>query len=115
MDVLDELESKSIFIIREAYCQYNSLAVLWSLGKDSTVLMWLCRKAFYGDLPFPAIHIDTTYKIKSMYAFRDEYAKKWDLDLIVSKNEDALANGMSPDKDQLDCCTQLTTVALKHT
>ena len=67
MDKLSELESKSIYIIREAYYQFKDIAVLWSIGKDSTTLMWLCRKAFFGTLPFPAMHIDTSYKFPQMY------------------------------------------------
>ena len=77
MDYLDELESQSIYIIREAYHHYKNLAMLWSIGKDSTALLWLVRKAFFGEVPFPVIHIDTTYKFPEMYAFRDKWAKEW--------------------------------------
>jgi len=59
--------------------------VLWSVGKDSTTLLWLCRKAFFGKIPFPVIHIDTGYKFPKMYQFRDEYARKWGLNLIVGR------------------------------
>jgi len=85
LDHLSELENKSIFIIREAYSKFKNVALLWSIGKDSTTLLWLCRKAFYGKLPFPVIHIDTGYKFPEMYQFRDEYAKKWGLDLIIGR------------------------------
>jgi len=115
MNHLDELESKSIYIIREAYNQFKKLALLWSIGKDSTTLLWLCRKAFFGKLPFPAVHIDTSYKFKEIYAFREKYAKEWGLNLIVSQNDEALKNGMGPDKEKLDCCTKLKTDALKNT
>ena len=114
MDRLDELESKSIYIIREAYRQYRDIAVLWSIGKDSTTLMWLCRKAFYGKIPFPAMHLDTSYKFKKMYKFRDKYAKEWNINLIVSRNEKALKEGMSPEKGKFECCNALKTVALKQ-
>jgi len=115
MDYLDELESKSIYVIREAYHRFKRVALLWSVGKDSTTLLWLCRKAFLGQVPFPVIHIDTGYKFPEMYRFRDEYAKKWGLDLIVGRNEEALAAGMGPDKGaKLDCCNQLKTTALKQ-
>ena len=114
LNKLDELEGKSIFIIREAYRQFRKVALLWSIGKDSTALLWLCRKAFFGRLPFPAVHIDTGYKFPEMYEFRDEYAKKWDLDLIVGANEKARAAGMGPESAKLECCNQLKTQALKE-
>ncbi|MEK7992423.1 MAG: sulfate adenylyltransferase subunit CysD [Planctomycetota bacterium] len=112
MDRLDQLESQSIYIIREAYYHYKKLAVLWSIGKDSTTLVWLCRKAFFGKIPFPALHIDTSYKFPQMYRFRDEYSKKWGMELIVSRNEAALAAGMTCGK-KLECCTALKTEGLK--
>jgi sulfate adenylyltransferase subunit 2 len=115
MDHLDQLESKSIYVIREAYKQFRKIAMLWSIGKDSTTLLWLCRKAFFGKIPFPVVHIDTSYKFKKIYEFRDRYAKEWGLKLIVSRNEEALKKGISPGKDKLECCTQLKTEALKHT
>ncbi len=83
MDDLDQLESDSIFILREAYSQVSPLAMLWSLGKDSTVMAWLVRKAFFGRVPFPFIHVDTGKKFPQMYAFRDYYAGEWNIDLIV--------------------------------
>ena len=112
MNRLDELESQSIYIIREAYYHYGKLAVLWSIGKDSTTLVWLCRKAFFGKIPFPALHIDTGYKFPQMYRFRDEYSKKWGMELLVSRNEQAIAAGMGPEK-KLECCTALKTEGLK--
>lgn len=83
MDHLDRLESQSIYIFREARALVPRLGMLWSLGKDSNVMVWLARKAFYGKLPFPVMHIDTGRKFPEMYAFRDRYSKEWDLDLIV--------------------------------
>jgi len=112
MDKLSELESQSIYIIREAYCHFRKLAMLWSIGKDSTTLLWLVRKAFFGKPPFPVVHIDTGYKFKEIYDFRDEYAARWGLDVIVERNEQAIAAGMSPEK-KLDCCMALKTNALK--
>lgn len=115
MDSLSALENKSIFIIREAYHRFKRPAVCWSIGKDSTTLLWLCRKAFFGRIPFPVIHIDTGYKFKEIYEFRDRYAKEWDLDLIVACNEKALADGMGPGVgNKIDCCTALKTEALKQ-
>lgn len=80
---LRELEAESVYVLREAYARLDRLAVLWSLGKDSNVVLWLCRKAFFGHVPFPVIHIDTGKKFPEMYAFRDRYAKEWGLDLMV--------------------------------
>jgi len=113
MDKLDELESRSIYIIREAYYHYNNMAVLWSVGKDSTTLVWLCRKAFFGKLPFPALHIDTGYKFPQMYKFRDEYGAKWGMNLLIARNEEAITQGMGPEK-KLECCTALKTDGLKQ-
>jgi sulfate adenylyltransferase subunit 2 len=112
MNRLDQLESQSIYIIREAYYHYKKPALLWSIGKDSTTLVWLCRKAFFGKIPFPALHIDTGYKFPQMYKFRDEYSKKWGMDLVVSRNEEAILAGMGPEK-KLECCTALKTEGLK--
>jgi sulfate adenylyltransferase subunit 2 len=114
-DYLDELESRSIYIIREAYCQYrDTLAALWSIGKDSTVMIHLLRKAFLGKVPIPVVHLDTSYKFREIYAFRDEYAKKWGLKLIVMRNCQAIDSGMSPEKGHLQCCTDLKTNTLKQ-
>ncbi|MBV8839854.1 MAG: sulfate adenylyltransferase subunit 2 [Alphaproteobacteria bacterium] len=83
VDRLDELEAQSIFILREAFARLDRLALLWSLGKDSNVMIWLARKAFFGRLPFPVMHVDTGKKFAEMYAFRDRYADAWNLNLIV--------------------------------
>jgi sulfate adenylyltransferase subunit 2 len=111
---LDKLENQSIFIIREAYSQFRNVAMLWSIGKDSTTLLWLVRKAFFGRIPFPVLHIDTAYKFKEIYAFRDKYVKDWGLNLIVAKNEEALSKEMGPTKGKFQCCNDLKTVALKQ-
>lgn len=115
MDHLTSLENKSIYIIREAYYRFRDIAMLWSVGKDSTSLLWLCRKAFFGKIPFPIIHIDTSYKFPEMYRFRDEYAREWNLNLLVGRNEAQIEAGMGPDKGmKLDCCNELKTNALKQ-
>lgn len=114
MDHLDELESKSIYIIREAYKKFHKLAMLWSVGKDSTVLVWLTKKAFFGNVPIPVIHIDTGFKFKEMYEFRDWCVKEWGLDLIVSKNKKADELGITH-QDKIRCCDMRKTQALKNT
>src|SRR3546814_5505841 len=80
MDRLDALEAQSVYILREAYAGIEPLAMLWSLGKDSNVMIWLARKAFFGHVPFPVMHVDTGKKFPEMYAFRDRYAAEWGLD-----------------------------------
>src|SRR6201747_2199591 len=69
MDHLDELEAQSIYIFREAFARLKKIALLWSLGKDSNVMIWLARKAFFGRVPFPVMHVDTGKKFPEMYAF----------------------------------------------
>lgn len=85
MSDLDDLENQSIYIFREAYNKIDRLAMLWSLGKDSNVMLWLARKAFFGRVPFPLAHVDTGRKFPEMYAFRDRYAREWDLDLRLGE------------------------------
>jgi len=105
---LNDLESRTIYIVREAYAEFERPAVLWSMGKDSTTMLWLCRKAFFGKIPFPVIHIDTGYKFKQMYTFRDEVAKEWGLDLVIARNEEALKEGISPKDGKFECCTRFS-------
>jgi sulfate adenylyltransferase subunit 2 len=113
---LSRLESESVHVIREARARFANPALLWSIGKDSTTLLWLCRKAFLGSVPFPVVHIDTTFKFPEMYAFRDAWARRWELDLRVARNDEALARGVSYDRDDAaTCCTELKTEALKQT
>lgn len=114
MDHLDNLENQSIYIIREAFASFKKPTLLWSIGKDSTTLLWLCRKAFLGKLPFPALHIDTTFKFPQMYRFRDHWAEEWGLDLIVEKNQEAIEKGIGySSHDAFTCCHELKTVALQ--
>ena len=114
MDRLSRLESESIYVIREARQRYARIGALWSMGKDSTSLLWLCRKAFLGRIPFPVIHLDTGHKIPEIYRFRDRLAQEWGLDLRVRRNEAALAQGMGPTTaDTITCCHALKTEALK--
>jgi len=115
MNHLDALESQSVYIFREAFNKIDKLAMLWSVGKDSNVLLWLARKAFLGHVPFPVVHIDTSYKIPEMIEFRDRMAKEWGLQLIVGQNKKALADGMGPEKGRVTCCSALKTEGLKQT
>ena len=118
MDYLDHLEHRSVHILREAYAGFRNLGMLWSIGKDSTVLLWLARKAFFGHVPFPLIHIDTSFKIPEMIAYRDRVAAEWGLNLIYGQNEAAIAEGRtypSGGVDRITCCSLLKTEALKRT
>lgn len=118
MNRLDKLENKSIHILREAYSEFKDLCMLWSIGKDSTVMLWLVRKAFYGHVPVPLVHIDTAYKIPEMILYRDTLAKKWNLDMIYGVNEEALREKDTfPDgaTTRIQCCKNLKTKALTDT
>ena len=118
MEHLDRLENRSVHVLREAYAGFRNLCMLWSIGKDSTVLLWLARKAFFGHVPFPLVHIDTSFKIPEMIAYRDRLAAEWKLNLIYGQNAVALADKRTfPDGavDRLACCSSLKTEALKNT
>ena len=117
-DHLDKLESKSVHILREAYAAFGNLCMLWSIGKDSTVLLWLARKAFYGHVPFPLVHIDTHYKIPEMIEYRDRLAMEYGLYMVYGENREALENHETfPDGkcSRVECCRRLKTEALTHT
>jgi len=115
VDYLDELEGKSIFALREARRSYKKIGVLCSMGKDSLTVLWLIRKAFFGEVPFKVIHIDTGFKFPEIYEFRDRLVKEWGLDLVVARNDEALKKGISPDKvAKFLCCSELKTNALKQ-
>jgi sulfate adenylyltransferase subunit 2 len=118
MHQLDQLEHRSVHILREAYAAFRGLGMLWSIGKDSTVLLWLTRKAFFGHVPFPLIHIDTSFKIPEMIQYRDRLVAEWGLNLIYGQNEAALAaHHTYPGGcvDRTTCCSLLKTEALKRT
>ncbi len=90
---LDELEAKSVYIIREAYNRVDPLCMLWSIGKDSTALLWLVRKAFLGRVPFPMVLLDTGMEMQEVYDFRDRIIKEWELNCI---------NHMCPPEEDMD-------------
>jgi len=118
MDHLTKLENLSVHILREAYSEFKSLCMLWSIGKDSTVMLWLARKAFFGHVPIPLVHIDTHYKIPEMIAYRDRLALEWRLDMIYGENRKALTEKQTfPDGNctRLQCCKNLKTDALVNT
>jgi len=113
---LKRLEAESIGILREVAAEFRKPVLLYSIGKDSSVLLHLARKAFYpGRLPFPLLHIDTTWKFRDMIAFRDETARHFDLDLIVHVNQDGVARGIGPIASGSALHTQIMkTEALKQ-
>ncbi|MBT7241647.1 MAG: phosphoadenosine phosphosulfate reductase family protein, partial [Candidatus Diapherotrites archaeon] len=88
--------------------------MLWSMGKDSTALLHIVRDAFYGEVPFPLLHIDTGYKFPQMYEYRDRVAKELGLNLIVESNTKAIKEGFGPDKGRIKCCDELKTKMLKE-
>src|SRR5205823_4738911 len=117
MDHLSKLENQSIYILREAFHKFDKLAMLWSIGKDSTALLWLARKAFFGNVPFPLVHVDTTYKIHSMIEYRDQLVRDWNLQLIVGKNDPVLSAGQtypSGSATRVQCCGTLKKDALRQ-
>lgn len=97
LDYLEQLEAESIYIIRETAAEFKNPVMLYSIGKDSSVLLRLAQKAFYpGKIPFPLLHIDTGFKFKEMIKFRDYYTKKIGAKLIVHKNEEPIAKKFLP-------------------
>lgn len=118
MDHLSKLENTSVHLLREAYANFRNLGMLWSIGKDSTVLLWLTRKAFFGHVPFTLVHIDTSFKIPEMIAYRDRLVREWKLNLVFGRNDSALEAKQSfPDGslDRIACCKALKTDALVNT
>jgi sulfate adenylyltransferase subunit 2 len=118
MDHLEKLEAQSVYIFREAYREFKNLVMLWSIGKDSTVLLWLARKAFFGHVPMPLLHIDTHFKIPEMIEYRDRLAREWRLNIIYGENAVALEKRQTyPDGacDRITCCRNLKSEALKRT
>lgn len=94
---LKQLEADSIHIMREVVAETDNPVMLYSIGKDSSVLLHIARKAFYpARIPFPVMHVDTTWKFKEMISFRDELAKEYELDLIVHKNQEGIDQNVGP-------------------
>ena len=94
---LKQLEAESIYIIREVAAEFDKPVMLYSIGKDSSCMVRLAQKAFApGPVPFPLLHVDTTYKFREMTEFRDNFCKEQGLELLVHTNQDAVASGISP-------------------
>src|SRR5215475_10397389 len=111
---LSTLEAESIHILREVACEFQRPVMLYSIGKDSSVLLRLCQKAFYpGHIPFPLLHIDTSFKFAEMIEFRDRCTNDLGLELLIYRNEAAIQNGVQPFKlGTQHCCSLLKTWAL---
>src|SRR5207244_6068009 len=108
---LKRLEAEAIGIIREVAAEFRNPVMLYSIGKDSSVMLHLARKAFFpGKPPFPLLHIDTGWKFREMIAFRDATARRLGLDLIVYANEEGRARGVNP----ITSGSALHTAVLKH-
>lgn len=114
MSYLDSLEAESIYIIREVVAESSHPAMLYSIGKDSSVMLRLAQKAFYpGQIPFPLLHIDTGFKFREMIEFRDQLCRDLGLRLIVHTNTEALESGANPFRlGTSRCCGLLKTKAL---
>jgi sulfate adenylyltransferase subunit 2 len=114
VSVLAELEAESIQILREVAAEFERPVMMYSVGKDSSVLLRLAQKAFApGRIPFPLLHVDTSYKFPEMYAFRDRVCKEAGVELRVFANEAALHAGANPwDLGTVRCCGQLKTKGL---
>ncbi|MDR4498541.1 MAG: sulfate adenylyltransferase subunit 2 [Candidatus Scalindua sp.] len=111
---LKQLESESIHIIREVVAEFKNPVMLYSIGKDSAVMVRLAQKAFFpGSIPFPLMHIDTGYKFPEMIEFRDRFVKEIGCRLIVERNEEWIKKGAHPQKLGVDkCCAKLKTHGL---
>ncbi len=114
LDHLRALEAESIYILREAVAEFARPVMLYSIGKDSSVMLRLAQKAFFpGKIPFPLLHIDTSYKFPEMIEFRDRYAKEIGAELIVHQNREALQQGANPfSLGTQKCCGLLKTKSL---
>src|ERR1700692_4069943 len=111
---LQVLEAESIHIIREVAAEFQRPVMLYSIGKDSSVMVRLAQKAFHpGPIPFPLLHVDTTYKFKEMIEFRDNFVKELGVNLIVHSNKEALEAGANPFRLGTErCCGLLKTQSL---
>lgn len=114
LSYLRQLESESMYIMREVAAEFKNPVMLYSVGKDSSVMLRIAQKAFHpGKIPFPLMHVDTGFKFPEMYAFRDSFCRTIDVTLIVERNEEWIAKGCHPLTMGVDkCCSYLKTGAL---
>ncbi len=114
LSVLRRLEAESIHILREVAAEFERPVMMYSVGKDSSVMLRLARKAFHpGRVPFPLLHIDTSFKFPEMYAFRDRACAEAGVELRISRNESAITNDANPwDLGTVRCCGFLKTQGL---
>lgn len=114
LSYLRQLESESMFIMREVAAEFRNPVMLYSVGKDSSVMVRIAQKAFYpATIPFPLMHVDTGFKFPEMYTFRDRFCREIGATLIVERNEEWIAKGCHPLKMGVDkCCSYLKTGAL---
>lgn len=109
---LQRLEFEAQSVVLHCHTEFKNMGMLWSMGKDSTALLWMVRKLFKGRIPFPLFHIDTSYKIPEMIQFREKMQTEWQLPLQVYQNSEALSAGMNSNQGKLDCCKALKTTPL---
>ena len=114
--ILGTLESESIAILRESAAAFSKPVMMYSIGKDSSVLLHLAKKAFFpAQIPFPLLHVDTTWKFKEMISFRDRIVKENNLDLIVHSNQEGITSGVNPFTSGISEYTRIMkTVALRE-
>jgi len=115
MNNIENLVKKSIYVLREAKAEFKHPCVLWSTGKDSTAVLSLIKEAFFGEIPWDVVHIDTGWQFKEIYEFRDKLQKDWGFNLVVAKSP--LAGKINPTTGKVthfECCTKLKTEALRN-
>jgi len=114
MSHLEKLVDTSVYILRETGAQFKNPCVLWSTGKDSTVMLSLIRESFFGEVPWDIVHIDTGWKFPEIYEFRDKISKEWNLPLVVAKSP--LSGKINPNLNSIshrECCQKLKTDVLR--
>jgi sulfate adenylyltransferase subunit 2 len=112
---VQHLVNKSVFILREVRAKYKNPALLWAGGKDSTLMIYLAKMAFFDDVPFPCLLLDTTYQFRETYHFLNMVANMWNLDFRRVRNNEALAKKTDPQTNRFECCTNLKTINLEKT